>query len=29
MLPVDSDWWYHRPMITATAQAFANIAFIK
>ncbi len=21
--------WYHRPMTTATAQAFANIAFIK
>ena len=22
-------WWYHRPMTTATAQACANIAFIK
>src|ERR1051325_8362652 len=22
-------WWYHHPMDTATAQAFANIAFIK
>jgi hypothetical protein len=21
--------WYHHPMTTATAQAFANIAFIK
>jgi hypothetical protein len=22
-------WWYHHPMVTATAQAFSNIAFIK
>jgi hypothetical protein len=22
-------WWYHHSMTTATAQAFANIAFIK
>jgi len=25
----DLMWWYHRQMTTATAQAFANIAFIK
>ena len=23
------EWWFHHPMTTATAQAFANLAFAK